>query len=76
MTSMLPHHENDLQQSINNFRFCILGNEVITQILELITELLTAFIDKKTKYTRNNLDSKIINIANCIACVKTLLDVE
>jgi hypothetical protein len=39
-------------------------------ILELLTELLTTFIGKNIKYKKKNMDSKIINIANCKTCKK------
>jgi len=76
MTSTFPHNENERQRSVNNFWSCILGNQGITQILELITELLTAFIGKNTEYKRNNAESKIIEIVNSKACKKSLPDVE
>jgi len=53
-----------------------LGILRIAQILELITELLTALLLKNTKQTWKNTDSKIINIAMCKTCKKSLLDVE
>jgi len=76
MTSTLPHHENECERSVNNCRLCILGNQGIAWILELITELLTAWIGKNQKYKRKNMDSKIINITNCKTCKRSLLDVE
>jgi len=76
LTSRLPHHENERQRSVNNLWSCILDNQGIAQICELITELLTTFIGKNTKYKRKNTDSKIINIANCKTCKKRFLDVE
>jgi hypothetical protein len=48
----------------------------IAQILQLITELLTAFIGSDTKYNRINADSKIIDIANWKTYDKISLDVE
>ena len=63
-------------RSLNNFWSCILGNLVIAQILVLITELLTPLQLKNTKQTWKNTDSKIINIAICKTCKKSLLDVE
>jgi hypothetical protein len=45
-------------------------------INQLITELLTTFIDKNAAYNRNNTDSKLINIASCTACNDVLLVVE
>jgi len=50
MTPTLPHQENECQQSVNNFWLCILGNQGIMRIFELITELLNAFIGKNAKY--------------------------
>jgi len=41
-----------------------------------MTELLTALQLKNTKQTWENTDCKIINIAICKACKKSLLDVE
>jgi len=54
----------------------MLGNQGIAQILELITELLTASIGKNTKYKRKNTDSKIIDIANTETWKRRSLDVE
>ena len=76
MISLLPHHESERQWCINSFRYCTLGNEGITQILELYTELLTFFISKNGKYKKRKLLSKIIDIANCKTCNKWLLDIE
>ena len=76
MTYMLPHPENEHQHGVNNFWSCILGNQGIAQILELITEILTPCIGKITKSERKNTDSKIIDIANCKTCTRRLLDVE
>jgi len=73
---MLPHHETECQQSINNIWFSILGNQGFTQINELITELLTAFIAKNTMYNRKNVDTEIINVADSKTCRKRLLAVE
>jgi len=66
----LPHPENEPQQSINNFWSRILGNQGITQISELITDLSTALIGKNEEYSRRTLDSRINDIANCKTCKK------
>jgi len=74
MPSVLPHHEIDRQWSVNNFDSCIFGSQGIARIIEYITELLTAVIGKYTIYKRINTDSKIIDLAHCKTCKKTLLD--
>jgi hypothetical protein len=53
-----------------------LGNQGIAQIVELITELLTAIIGKNAKFKRKNKDSKLIDIAHCKICRPGLLDIE
>ena len=45
-------------------------------IYELIPELSIVFIGQNTKYRYRNTDSKMIDIANCKTCKKTLLAVE
>jgi len=65
MISSSPHLESEHHWNINNFWSCILGKEGIAQIFELILELLTAVIGRKTKYNIKTTDSKIIDIANC-----------
>jgi hypothetical protein len=62
MTSALPYHENDRQQSVNNFWSWVLRNQDIAQIHEPIIELLTAFLGYNKTYKRKNMDCKIINI--------------
>jgi len=73
---MLSYHENQCQQRVNDVWSCILGNQSIERILELITEQLTAFICKNTTYKRKITELKIIDITNCNTCTKILLDVE
>jgi len=43
---------------------------------ELIPELLIAFIARNTMYNRKNMDSKIINVADCKTCKNRLLAVK
>jgi len=73
---MLRHHISEHQWIVNHFCSCILGDQGIVLILELITELLTAFIGKNAKHKRKDTDSKIINIANWKTCKKRFLHVE
>jgi len=72
----LPHPESEHQWSLNNFCCGIFGNPSITQILELITKLLSSLSLENTKHISKNTDFKIINIAICKSCKKSLLDVE
>jgi len=76
MIHTLPHHETKCQLSLNNIWSFILGNQGFSWINELITELLTAFIDKNTTYDRKNTDSNIINVADCKTWKKWLLAVK
>jgi len=76
MTSRLPDHENKRQQSVNNCWSCMMGNQGIAPILQLITEPLTPLLGNNTKWNRKNIDFKIINIENCKTCKKRWLDVE
>jgi len=76
MTDPLPHHKSERQRSINNVWSCLLGNQGLARINELITELLTAFIAKNTTYNRKNSDSNVMNIADCKTRKKWLLAVE
>jgi len=76
LTHNLPHPETERQRSVKNIEWCIMGNQGFTWMNQLITELLTAFIAKNTKYKRKNTDSKIINIADCEMCKNRLLAVE
>jgi len=46
------------------------------RILQLITELLTAFISINTKYTRKNTNSIKIDIKNCTTCKKKTPEIE
>jgi len=75
-TCSVPHPENKLQWNVNSYCSCIVGNEGIAWIFELITELLTAPIGKNTTYRRLNKDSNVIVIANCKACKNISLVVE
>jgi hypothetical protein len=65
MAYRLLHLETEHQQSINNIWFRVLDNQGFTQINELITILLSAFVGQNTTDNRKNTDSKIINIADC-----------
>ena len=76
MTYTSPQHANELQRSVNNLWSCVLGSQGSARIYELISELLTAFIGKNTIYYRKNTHSKIIDIAICKTCKKTLLAAE
>jgi len=76
MIVLLPHPENEPPQSITNPWSCTVVNHGITQIFELIMELLTAYIAKNLAYKRQNTVLKIIDIANCKTCNERLLDVE
>jgi len=76
MTHKLPHHGTEHQWSVNDIWSCILGNQGITWMNQLITEQLTSFITNNTTYNRKNTDSKIINVADCETCKKRLLAVE
>jgi len=75
MTHTLPHHESERQWSINNIRSWILGLSRLYAD-QLTTELLTTVIAKNTLYKKKNTDSKLINIASCMACKHVLLAVE
>jgi len=75
-TRSRAHPENECQRSVINFWSSICGNQGISWIFEHIEELLTALIRKNTIYQRNNLDSKIIDIANCQTCKNEILAVE
>jgi len=76
MTHKWTHHETERQRSINNIWSCILGNQGFTQMNQLITELLTSVKAKNTMYNRKNMDSKMINGANCKRCNMRLFAVE
>jgi hypothetical protein len=51
-------------------------NQVIVQIFQYITELLTALTVKNANYLKKNTDSNIIDIANINSCKMWLHDVE
>ena len=76
MTHTLPHHGTERQRSVNNIWSCILGNQGFVQIIELITELLTASIAINATYKRKNTYSKIINVADGKPCKERLLAVK
>jgi len=76
MTHMLPNYKTDRQRSVNNIWSCILVNQGFTWMNELKTKLLTVFIAKNTMYNRKNLDSKIINVADCKTCKNLLLAIK
>ena len=61
----LSHPENLWQQSHNDFWFCTLGNKGIAWIYAFITESLTAQKHLYTKHKRQNIDSKLTNVATC-----------
>jgi hypothetical protein len=69
----LPDDEHERQQRANNDCSCIKGNQGIAWIHEVITEQLTHFLGKNTIYNLKNTDSRIIDIANCKTCKKSLL---
>ena len=75
-TCSLPHPENERQQSINSFRYCIFCNWGIARTFAHISVLLTGLIGKNAKYQRWNTDTKLIDIANCTTCKSTLLVAE
>jgi len=75
-THTLPHHATERQLSVNNIWSCLLCNQGFVRIKELITELLTASMDKNATYKRKNTYSKIINVTVCKTCKKRLLAVE
>lgn len=51
-------------------------NQLIVQIFQYITELLTALTVKNANYLKKNTDSNIIDIANINSCKMWLHDVE
>ena len=65
MTYASSHHKNERQLSGNNFWSSTSGNQGITWIYELITDQLTAILGKNMTYKRQNMDSKIVDIAHC-----------
>jgi hypothetical protein len=73
---MIPHHQTDRQQSVNNIWACILGNPAFVHIGALITELLTASIATNATERRQNTYSKIISDADGKISKKRLLAVE
>jgi hypothetical protein len=47
---------------------CILGNQGVAQMYELLTVLLTTLVLLNRTHKRKNIDSKIANFATCILC--------
>jgi len=47
----MPHHENERQQSVNDFWSCIMGNLGGDRLHIVINWLLTAFIGKSESET-------------------------
>jgi len=76
MTNTLPHHETERQRSVNNIWFCILGTQGFLRIGAPITELLTTSIAKNATDRRQNMYSKIINVADCKTSKKRSLAVK
>jgi len=74
--SSLPHFQNEHHPQVNNFQSCILGNEGIAQIYEIITEQWTALVLLNTQHKRKNIDSKITNVATCKVIKKVFLHVH
>jgi len=72
-TCSLRHPENERQQSVNCFRTCIFRNQGIARIFVCKTVLLTASLGKNTIYRRWNIDTNLINIANCSTSQNTSL---
>jgi len=72
MTYTLPHHETAHQRRVNNIWSCILGNQGIALIQELITTPMTSIIGNNTIYERKITDSKIIGITKGKPCKKRL----
>ena len=72
----VPHPENECQQSLNDVCSCMLGNQGITRIYEIITILLTALVLLNTEYKRQNIDSKITDVTTRKVITKESLDVN
>jgi len=53
-----------------------MGNHGIARIYEITPELLTALVPLNTKLKRQNIDSKIANVATCKVIKKVFLDVN
>jgi len=75
-TWSLPHSDNERQLSVNNFWSCILDNQGITQMYELIPVLFTALVLLNRTHKRKNIDSKIANVAAHKAFKNGLLHVS
>jgi len=75
-TRSLPHSDNEHQLSVNNCWSCILGNQVIVQMSEFITVLLTAFVLLNRTHKRKNIVYKIANVATRKVFKNRILDVS
>jgi len=75
-TCSLVHPENECQRSVNYVWSCIFGNQGIVRKVKHIEELLTALLGKNSIYLMNNMDFKIIDIADCNTCKNKFLAVE
>jgi hypothetical protein len=73
---MIPHHETEYQQRVNNVSFCILGDKGFVHVCALITELMTASIAKIARDRRENAYSRIINIGDCKTTKKIIFAVK
>ena len=76
MTHTLPHLETKRQRSVNNILSCILGNQGFLCIGAPITKLLTTSLAKNATGRRQNMYSKIINVADCKTSKKRSLAVK
>jgi len=74
--SLLPHLQTERQQSIKKCWSCILGNEGITRIFEVITEPSTTIVLQNTTHNTKNIDSKIMDTPTCNVFKQWSLDVK
>jgi len=72
-TWSLLHAENEHQRSVNSFRTWIFRNQGIAWNFACITVLLIAKLGKNTIYRRWNINTKLIDIANCSIRKSTLM---
>ena len=72
----LPHSENERPLRANNFWSCIMGNQGVTWMYELITVHLTTLVPLNITHKRKNIDSKIANVATCNVFENVLFDVR
>jgi len=49
--TLLPHHENERQRSVNYFWSCVLGNHTSDRLYSVIKEFLAAFLGKTDSNT-------------------------